>query len=304
MSFWKNGINGASVACFLPSTGAPLREFSEQMKRDNDLRSKADLKLWMALIIAAMAGAGSLAHAATTASATRDAPPVRDASRLKMGRFYYRDLDHGEAVGTATIAIRKISQTGNYRFSNEARLIETFQGFRSQRWQSTASADFAPIGAMLAFGSESQSVPSFELHYRKGRVSGFATDRSNADKMFRRSIDDAVPVDIVDQRIDWAAVMAADLVPGRSYQFNVYDPTTGVSSATERVGGRMNIRTPAGRFSTVQIVYDITKRGKLERYVAYATAQSPRFMVREEFPNGVVSELLKFDDDQGRAADD
>jgi hypothetical protein len=253
--------------------------------------------LWIPAAVAVIANVGSLASvAAIGQTKTGSTRPVRDPSRLKLARFHYRDLDHGKAVGTGTITIRRISDTGIYEFSNDVTLSEDFRGFRSQRWQATTSGDFAPIDATLAFVNESRSVPAFELHYSNGRVSGFAVDRKDPDNMIRHTVDDTVPVDTIDQRIDWAAAMASDLAPGRRYQFNVYDPVTGVSGAVERVGRRMNIHTPAGRFSTYQIVYEINKLGKLERYVAYATQRSPRFLVREDFPNGVITELTRIDD--------
>jgi hypothetical protein len=36
----------------------------------------------------------------------------------------------------------------------------------------------------------------------------------------------------------------------------------------------------------------VEKRGKFERYVVFTTRKEPRVMLREEFPNGVVTELV------------
>jgi fructose-1-phosphate kinase PfkB-like protein len=110
--------------------------------------------------------------------------------------------------------------------------------------------------------------------------------------MEKRPADDSIRGDTIDQRIDWAAVVAGALVPGRQSKFSVYDPGTGVSHVIARVGSPQSITTPAGSFAAIQIDYEVRKRGRIERFVVFATQRLPRFMIREDFPNGVTTELL------------
>ena len=106
----------------------------------------------------------------------------------------------------------------------------------------------------------------------------------------------ALSSNTVDQRIDWAAAISGPLATGRQSEFSVYDPGTGVSRVVERVGAPETIKTPAGLFAAIRIEYDVEKRGKRERYVVFATQTLPRVMIREDFPNGVVTELLRMSD--------
>lgn len=218
---------------------------------------------------------------------------VRDAGRLKQGTFFYHDLDHGKEVGTSSIAIQRIPGSGNYVFANEATFAGDFSGFHSQRWRAIAGADFAPVSAVLEFVSESETSPIFELHYAAGRVSGFAVERKPPAPPARRLIDAAIRGNTVDQRIDWAAAIAGPLQAGRESEFSVYDPGTGVSRVIERVSGPEPIKTPAGTFSVIRITYEVEKLGKVERYIVFATREAPRIMIREDFPNGVVTELVR-----------
>ena len=215
-----------------------------------------------------------------------------DAGRLQQGVFSYRDLDRGKEVGTSSITIRKLEESGKYRFLNVAAMNTGFSGFRSQRWQATARANFAPVSAALEFVGDKKSSPIFELHYEARRVRGFVIEQKESAPPARRLVDDPISEDTVDQRIDWAAVMSAPLKKGRRSEFSVYDPGTGVSRVVERVGASEAVKTPAGTFQAIRITYDIDKRGKVERYIIFTTQKKPRVMVREDFPNGVVTELI------------
>ena len=219
---------------------------------------------------------------------------VRDAGRLQQGVFHYRDLDHGKEIGTSSITILRLRDSGDYRFSNVAALAAGFSGFHSQRWQATAHANFAPVSATLEFVSDEQSSPTFELHYEARRVNGFVIEQKASAPPARRLLDDPVLENTVDQRIDWAAVISGSLKPGRRSEFSVYDPGTGVSRVVEHVDGPEEIKTPAGLFSTLRITYEIEKRGKVEHYVVFTTRKAPRVMIREDFPNGVVTELIQW----------
>ena len=114
------------------------------------------------------------------------------------------------------------------------------------------------------------------------------------DPPARRAVDDAVSPDTVDQRIDWAAVMAVnDYVPGRTLTFAVYDPETRVSRVTVQTEGIETTNVPAGSFETVRIVYRIDKSRGPETYIARVRKAIPRFLVHETFPNGSATELVE-----------
>ena len=102
-----------------------------------------------------------------------------------------------------------------------------------------------------------------------------------------------LPADIVDQRVDWAAVISSDLENERHFEFHVYDPKTGVSAVTADMAGIESVVTPAGAFDAYRVVYQIAKSSGREKYQVLASKALPRFMVREEFPNGDVGELVK-----------
>jgi hypothetical protein len=248
------------------------------------------------LYLAALFSASSIVSTQLVAAdGPGDAIIARNAHRLKQGMFFYRDLDHGKEVGKSSISIKSLPGSGNYRFSNEATLAAGFSGFHSQRWQAIASADFAPVSAVLEFVGGSESSPIFDLHYAARRVSGYVIERKAAAPV-KRPVDDPILENTVDQRIDWAAAISSSLVPGRQSEFTVYDPATGVSRVVERVAEPETIKTPAGVFAAIRIEYEVEKRGRVERYVVFATRTLPRVMVREDFPNGVVTELTGMSD--------
>ena len=132
-----------------------------------------------------------------------------DARRLQTGTFMYRDLDHDKDVGKTEIVIRELRGSGNFCFS------ANITGKFSQNWQSIATSRFEPISAKLSFGEGTSIVPAFDLKYSSGKVAGFAFPR-NAPAT-KRPVDASVPAGTVDQRIDWAAVLASDLETGREF---------------------------------------------------------------------------------------
>jgi hypothetical protein len=207
--------------------------------------------------------------------------PALDAARLQIGVFRYRDLVGNKEVGQGQIEIRKSGE--NYIFSNLIR------GAFSQSWESVATRDFMPISAKLTFGEGQQAKPAFELVYAERQVRGFAVSKGE-----RRDVDANVPGDTVDQRIDWAAVMSLDdYTAGKEFEFHVYDPGTGISQVKVRVTEIEMTKVPAGLFETVRVTYRIEKPGGPETYVVHVSKKTPRFLVREDFPNGAVSELVE-----------
>lgn len=208
--------------------------------------------------------------------------PAFDAGRLRAGVFTYRTMVDGKDAGSSRIRIRKAGPD-TFSFTN---LVE---GLFSQSWEALVSRQLAPISAKLIAGSGKDAHTVFELSYRGGRVTGFATSSKQSE---RRAIDEAVAADTVDQRIDWAAVMAVkELAPGSRFAFHVYDPGTGHSPVEAVVLGPATIVVPAGSFETTRIEYRIDKTRGSETYVVFVRTELPRFLVKETFPNGAETEL-------------
>ena len=211
--------------------------------------------------------------------------PDLDAGRLQTGVFRYRTLVEGNEAGESRIQVLHHPNSATYAFSN------LVTGTFTQSWEAVTTREFAPVSAKLVFGAGPAARPSFELAYSSGRVSGFAFSRT--EPVTKRPIDQMVPADTVDQRIDWAAVMAiADVTRGRAFNFHVYDPATQNSPVSAQVEGTKTTRVPAGTYQTVRVVYRIEKAGKSETYVVLATPKPPRFMVKEIFPTGAITELV------------
>jgi hypothetical protein len=209
-----------------------------------------------------------------------------DATRLRTGSYSFRTVVEGKEVGRSRIQISKSADSGNYIFSNV--VIGSF----SQSWEAVASPTFAPVSAKLSFGQGSAARTAFDLSYQGNRVTGFITSQKEPFK--RREVDEAIADDTVDQRIDWAAVMAfKEYVEGREFKFHVYDAGTGNSLVSVRIGKSEKTVVPAGSFETVRISYRIDKRSGAETYKVWITKQAPRFLVKEKFPNGSVTELME-----------
>ena len=88
-------------------------------------------------------------------------------------------------------------------------------------------------------------------------------------------------------------MLATNLETGQQFEFNVYDPGTVVSLVEGQVRDLEQIKVPAGTFRAYRIVYQIEKSGRTEHYQLFASRESPHVMIREEFPNGVISELVQ-----------
>jgi hypothetical protein len=221
-------------------------------------------------------------------SQTKDIAPAQpDAHRLQTGQFTYRDSNNGKELGSSKITIEKEVATGIYDFSNESK------GAFAQEWVTTATPSFTPLSARLSFGIASTSPPYFDLTYAHGRVTGSLASRTHAEHGQRRSIEAFISPDTVDQRIDWATVLASDLHPGRQFQFSVYDPGIGTSHVLASVGPLEQVHVLAGSFQIFRITYRVSKATGAEQYVVFATQSLPRVMIREDFPDGTTSELVE-----------
>jgi hypothetical protein len=234
-----------------------------------------------------------------TGLAAQDSPsgvmPVArpDARRLSIGHFEYRDSYHGRNVGAGTITIRKAPGSATtYDFSSEATFSREFSGFSSQRWECVTTSMLEPISATLSFGDGKDNPPVFDLKYRSGRVTGFAVSRKASDAGAKRLVDAALTADTFDQRIDWATVLASDLTAGQQFRFNVYDPSTGVSRVEAQVGPPERVQVPAGSFDAYRVIYRVAKSSETEKFELLASRDAPRMLIREDFQNGVVTELV------------
>jgi hypothetical protein len=209
-----------------------------------------------------------------------------DATTLRTGSYSFRTLVDGKEVGRSGIQISKSAASGNYVFSN------VVTGSFSQSWEAVVSPTFGPVSAKLTFGQGSAARTVFELAYQGSRVTGFITARKEPSK--RREVNERISDDAIDQRVDWAAVMTLkEYVEGQEFKFNVYDPSTGNSLVSVRIGKSEKTVVPAGSFDTVGISYRIDKRSGAETYEVFVTKQAPRFLVKEKFPNGSVTELVE-----------
>lgn len=225
-----------------------------------------------------------------------------DAHRLKTGQFQYLDLYQGKNVGTGTITIGKRPDSANYDFSAVATFPSStgFKGFQSQRWECITTSALKPISATLAFGKGSNIPPVFDLKYLSGRVTGFALNRKGPNAGAKRPVDTILPANTFDQRVDWATILASDLQAGRQFEFNVYDPGTGVSHVAVRVSSLELLHVPAGTFDVYKVVYRIEKSSGTEQYEMWPSRNVPRTLVQEKFPNGDVGELVAPKSDESR----
>jgi hypothetical protein len=232
--------------------------------------------LALALIGAALA---SVEEARPAASGSR-----ADARRLRTGSFVYREMNRGQDAGRARIEIQQGAGSEHYRFSTE------ITGEFGQCWNRWPHA-FSSRSPRLSFGQSPCDVPTFDIAYSGGRSAATPSHAAPASQPVRRSVDAAVPDDIVDQRIDWAYVLAADFENEKELPVPRLRPETGVSLAAARVEGSKKIQVPAGTFEACRIVYRIEKTRGIETYQVLATKGANRMMVREEFSNGFATDL-------------
>jgi hypothetical protein len=209
-----------------------------------------------------------------------------DANHLKLGHFKFRTLQDGKDVGEDEITVQKNPATGNFEFSDE------IEGKFAQQWSATTTPQFKPIAAKLAFGSGDARRTAFEFVYKDGRAIGTTTPRTQGAPSQPTAFDVAVPADTVDQRIDWASVMTLDLNAGGHFEYHVFDPGTGVSRISINISGPETIKVPAGSYEAMRISYRIEKANGTEVYQVLTNRHGPRMLLREEFQNGAVTDLI------------
>ena len=149
----------------------------------------------------------------------------------------------------------------SYRFANEV------TGQFRQSWESIASARLEPRSATLGLGASDNKARTMRLVYKGHSVRGMTTKTDSKPGVQTADVSARLPRDIVDQRIDWAALMSAAWQPGGTIRFSVYDPWTGTSPVTARIVGNEEVRVPAGAFAALHIVYRIEKKGARNRAI-------------------------------------
>lgn len=234
-------------------------------------------------------GAGLPSGEKSSPNPTAFSPEI---ARVKTGIFKYRDLKDGRQIGSDSASIRRLDASGNLEITAQARFVNDSSGFNSQRWEAVTSPGFQPISAGFSLVSKNETVPVFALRYAANQVTGFAMKRTEEGTRVKRKVEAYVPDDIVDQRIDWVAILCSSLVAGSSFEFQVFDPETGVSHVIAHVEPPLDVQVPAGTFKAVVVDYRVEKRSGFEHYRLFVNDSLPHMMLREEFPNGVTSELL------------
>jgi hypothetical protein len=238
--------------------------------------------------------AAAMAAGAPLAAQAKPPRSSLDVRRLETGRFEYRIMDHGKDVAKLVVTIEE-QPSGNFHFTGSA------DGQFLQQWESTTTATLEPISAKLRIGQEARPAALMNLKYDGLRVTGMALvtrlrkSEVTAPERQERAIDAKVPWGTVDQRIDWAAVLAGPMEPGRKFDFAVYDPGAGVSHVVGEVGRIEEVHVPAGTFETYPIVWRVDSATGTEVYQLHATRRLPRILVREKFPDGTQTELVRFE---------
>ena len=227
------------------------------------------MKLFRSLAVVAAVTSRCWAADACPSTEGANAHPTFDAALLKEGRFTYHTTLGGKSLGDTVIEIRRVGAT--YRITMSAADI-------AQSWEATVKPSFGPLTAHLKM--RARGVPyEMSLRYDGTRITGEESKEGVTTPVSATSTGV-----VIDQRVDWASMMAIEAGAGSSMTMSVYDPSTGFSPMLGKVG------TAAGM---VRFDYSICKREHVENYTVFATATTPRHMLREDMPNGLVSELIR-----------
>lgn len=205
------------------------------------------------------------------------AHPAFDASLLKPGVFTYEYRVRGKVAGRFVTTVRRLA-ADRWEFSGDG---------DGQHWESVATAALRPVSATLQFRRKDGPY-RMELVY--GRSSVRFVETLNGVAGPAKTVD--VPAWIVDQRVDWAAVMSSRLRPGRSLTFAVFDPATGVSTV-EASATRLtaDAKLPA-RGRLTRLDYQVCKNGSVEKYSVFSTTRAPLILARENLRDDEVDTLV------------
>jgi hypothetical protein len=208
--------------------------------------------------------------------------PHFSANALREGRFAYRETVAGKDTSTFTIEIRRRTDD-TWRFTGEG---------SGQRWEAITDSVFRPRSAMLSTTRHGRPY-EFHLRYTADSVFALVSRYDSAAVLIKDSSAAAIRESTIDQRIDWASLMASDLAEGRSAAYAVYDPATGSSRLAATASSGPTLASPDGRRATIKLDYTICKAGKSESYTVYATKGRQRMMLRENLRGDIVAELVR-----------
>ena len=223
-----------------------------------------------------------LALAAAILPAVSAADVAFDASRLREGRFTYQLSIKGKPLGNAVIEIRR-QPSGDYRISFDSNDID-------QRWSSQMTRAFLPLAAELQMPGKTEPY-RMSIRYAGAEVSGTESRGASA-----RQVAAKLEGQVVDQRVDWAAMMAAQFPEGGRIEFRVFDPSTSMSPLLGSTASAEPIASVLGTSDVIRLDYTIRKADHTESYSVFATREIPRVMIREDMPNELVSVLVAVDD--------
>lgn len=223
----------------------------------------------------------------SVAAAAQGDTPGFDAARLRTGTFTYRDSLDGKPGTLSTTTITQLAD-GTYRFTAD------FPAFE-QSWETVATRGMAPVATTLKMRTREGRHYVMTLKYAGSKVSGEAVTSPSADERLPgqdQSVAGEITPDTVDQRIDWATVMAADWKPGESFEFEVYDAKTGSSRVHCEVSDAGTLDTALGAIHAYKLRYVVDKASGSEAYAVYASAAFPRVMLREDLRGDLVTTLV------------
>lgn len=204
--------------------------------------------------------------------------PEFDAATLKEGRFTYHTTLKGESLGDTVIEVRRVESA--YRITMSAPEI-------AQSWEASFRRSFEPLSAHLKM--RPRGLPyEMTLTYDGEKITG---EERKPDTV--TAVSAPAKGIVIDQRVDWASIMAVNAPAGSSFAVSVFDPSTGLSPMVGAVGARQSMTGAWGTTTAVRLDYSICKREHIENYTVYASMTIPRMMLREDMPNGLVSELIR-----------
>lgn len=236
------------------------------------------VRIALPLVVLVSNGLCFAAEPACPPIAGADSHPTFDAALLKEGRFIYRTTLKGESLGETAIEVRR----------DGARFVISMSAPEvAQAWKATVERSFAPLSASLQMKGR-KGAYAMELKYAGAKITG-----EEREAGVTRPVNASAQGVLIDQRVDWAAVMASNAPAQTSIALRVFDPSTGSSEMLGKIGGTQAMRGAWGELEAIRLDYTICKRDHLEEYTVYATRGTPRYMLREDMPNGLVSELIR-----------
>lgn len=235
------------------------------------------MRIPLTLSVIALAFTGSTA-AGCPAIGSANTHPNFDATLLKEGRFTYRTTLKGESLGDTVIEVRRVGSM--YRMTMSA--IEI-----GQAWEATVESSFAPVSTHLEM--QSRGAPyEMNLKYDVVQITGAELKGGVATPV--RSIATGV---VIDQRVDWASMMAVQAPLGGAVTMSVFDPPTQFSQLLGKVSVAPVMTGAWGTAAALRLDYSICHPDHVENYTVFATRSTPRYMLREDMPGGLVSELIR-----------